>query len=190
VASAVEAWVRPVPAWELQVARWATALPDVVGDALWPVMQFGSLAAPVVVAGALAVVRRRWWLSAAVLVTGVVAWSVAKVVKQLVGRGRPREYLPELGVREGDGLGLGFISGHSTVAAALAVLVAAALPPAARPWAALAAVLVGLARMVAGVHLAADVAGGWSAGALLGLGALSVVERLEARHAGDEGPPT
>jgi glycosyltransferase 2 family protein len=181
--SALEASLRPVPGWELRLARWADDLPDAIATALYPVMQLGTLGAPVLVAVIVAVVLRRWVLTVAVLVTGVVAWFAAKGVKEVVGRGRPREYLPEIVVRDGDGLGLGYISGHSTVAASMALLVAAALPPRARPWAAFVAVLVGLARMVEGVHLAADVVGGWSTGVLLGLVALEVVERVEDRLA-------
>jgi undecaprenyl-diphosphatase len=183
VLSAVEASLDPVPGWELRVARWADDLPEAIGSALYPVMQLGTLGAPLLVAAVVAVVLRRWVLTVAVLVTGVVAWFAAKGVKEVVGRGRPREYLPEIVVRDGDGLGLGYISGHSTVAASMAVLVASALPPRARPWTVLVAALVGLARMVEGVHLAADVVGGWATGVLLGLAALEVVERVEDRLA-------
>ena len=47
-----------------------------------------------------------------------------------------------------------------------------ALPRRWRPVAALVAALVGIARIVHGVHLAADVVGGWSFGVLTGLAGL------------------
>ena len=40
------------------------------------------------------------------------------------------------------------------------------------------AILVGLARVVHGVHLPADLVGGWSLGILIAMGALWVVDRL------------
>ena len=55
-----------------------------------------------------------------------------------------------------------------------------------RPVMAAMAFLVGIARVVHGVHLPADLVGGWSLGALMALGALPIVDRI--RSAGDVGP--
>ena len=112
-------------------------------------------------------------LSAAVVITGLVTWFAAKGVKQLVERGRPLAYLRDVVVREGDGSGLGFISGHSAVAASAAIMAMVVIPRRWRPVAAAIAGLVGVARIVHGVHLPADVVGGWSVGVLLGLGGLA-----------------
>ena len=125
-------------------------------------MQLGTLGGPIVVAIAIAIFKRDLVLSAAVVITGIVTWFAAKGVKRLVERDRPLTYLPEIIVREGDGSGLGYISGHSAVAASAAIMAMVAIPRRWRPAAAAVAAVVGVARIVHGVHLPADVVGGWS----------------------------
>ena len=83
-------------------------------------MQLGTLAGPIVAATVWIVIVKRWKSCSAlrsIAVTGLVTWFAAKGVKQIVERERPLAYLPEIAVREGDGTGLGYISGHSAVAA-------------------------------------------------------------------------
>jgi undecaprenyl-diphosphatase len=169
----------PVPSWELDLTEWINDLPDGVATLLYPVMQFGTLGGPILVAVAIGALRRDWWLSGATVVSGVVTWFAAKGVKRLVDRGRPGAYLSEITVREGDGAGLGYISGHSAVAACAAVMAMSVVPARRRPALALLAGLVGIARIVHGVHLPADVVGGWSSGTLIALGALAVLDRIE-----------
>jgi len=144
-------------------------------------MQAGTLGGPIVVAVSIAAFKRDWLLSGATVVAGLVAWFGAKGVKRIVERDRPLTYLPEVIVREGDGTGLGYVSGHSAVAATAAIMAMAALPRRWRPVAAVVAVLVGVARIVHGVHLPADVVGGWSFGVLVALGALGVVDVVDRR---------
>ena len=165
---------RPLPSWELRLTDAINDVPDAVGSALYPVMQLGTLGGPIVVAIAIAIFKRDLVLSAAVVITGIVTWFAAKGVKRLVERDRPLTYLPEIIVREGDGSGLGYISGHSAVAASAAIMAMVAIPSRWRPAAAAVAGLVGVARIVHGVHLPADVVGGWSVGVLLGLGGLAL----------------
>lgn len=174
---------RPVPQAELDLTKTINDAPDVVAHTLWPVMQLGSVWGPIVVALAVLAFVRDKLLAATVVVTGIVTWFAAKGVKEIVDRGRPRAYLPEIIVREGRGTGLGYISGHSAVAAATAVVAATALPPKARPVLALIALAVGVARIVYGVHLPADVIGGWSFGILMGLGGVEISEQIRARRA-------
>lgn len=169
----------PVPSWELDLTVRVNDVPDGVATILYPVMQLGTLGGPILVAAALGVFRRDWWLSGATIVSGVVTWFAAKGVKQLVDRGRPGAYLSEINILEGDGSGLGYISGHSAVAACAAVMAMSAVPARWRLSLAVLAVLVGLARIVHGVHLPADVVGGWSFGTLIALGSLAVLDRVE-----------
>jgi undecaprenyl-diphosphatase len=169
----------PPPAWELRLTERVADGPEWVADALYPVMQLGTLAGPLIVAVAVVVRRRDRWLAGATVLVGLVAWSGAKVVKRVVDRDRPRTYLPDIAVREGDGTGLGFLSGHSAVAMSTAVMAMVALPRAWRPVAALLAVLVGVARVVSGVHLPADVVGGWCFGTLVALGGLALLDVVE-----------
>ena len=165
-----------VPAWEIALTRWFNGAPDWQAHALWPVMQLGALWGPFVVAAAIVGFRRDWLLAGVTVATGTVTWFTAKGIKTMVERGRPRAYIADIVVREGKGTGLGFPSGHAAVAAATAVLALAALPRRARPIAVLLAFLVGIARIVYGVHLPADVIGGWAFGTLMGLIGLSLVD--------------
>ncbi len=169
----------PIPAWELDLTQWINAAPDAVARLLYPIMQFGTLGGPTLVAAAIGVFRRDWWLGAATLLAGVTTWFGAKGVKSLVDRGRPGAFLSDIAIREGDGTGLGYISGHSAVAACAAVMAMTAVPAKWRPALAAAAGLVGVARIVHGVHLPADLVGGWSFGTLVALGTLTVLDRIE-----------
>ena len=168
----------PVPSWELSLTDWINGAPDNVATMLYPIMQFGTLAGPLLVAIAIAIFKRDWLLSAATIIVGLVTWFAAKGVKRLVERDRPASYMTEIVIREGDGTGLGYVSGHSAVAAATAIMAMAALPPRWRPLMVVVALLVGLARVVHGVHLPADLVGGWSLGVLIAMGALWVVDRI------------
>ncbi len=179
---------RPVPDWELQLTEWINDVPDIVASGLYPVMQMGTIGGPLVVATAIAISKRDLVLSAAVVVTGLVTWFAAKGVKQLVERGRPLAYLRDVVVREGDGSGLGFISGHSAVAASAAIMAMVVIPRRWRPVAAAIAGLVGVARIVHGVHLPADVVGGWSFGVLLGLGGLAAAGLARVSSDQDSSP--
>jgi len=170
---------KPVPEWELRFTEWINDAPDAAANVLYPIMQLGTLGGPIIVAGGIAIFKRDWLLSAATIASGLIAWFGAKGVKQLVDRDRPLTYLPDVNVREGDGSGLGFISGHAAVAATAAVMAMVALPRRWRPAAAGLAALVGIARIVHGVHLVADVVGGWSFGVLISMGVLTIVDRLD-----------
>ncbi len=186
-ASYVVAVQDPIPRWELDLTEWINDAPDWVATVLFPIMQFGTLGGPVVVAAGIAVFARDRWLGAATAIAGVITWFGAKGVKQIVERDRPGSYLPEINVREGDGAGLGFISGHAAVAATTAVMVMVVLPRRWRWVPALLAGLVGLARIVHGVHLPADVVGGWAFGTLIALGSLWVLNRVEPAQATEVG---
>ena len=175
----------PVPDWELRLTEWINDLPGAAATALYPIMQLGTVGGPLLVAVLIGVVAKDRLLVAATAMVGVTTWFAAKGVKAILERERPSAYLPEIDVREGDGTGLGYVSGHSAVAAALAVMAMAVLPRRWRPVAVLGTGLVGLARIVHGVHLPADVVGGWSLGTLIALCGLEVVDVIDARR----GPP-
>lgn len=172
---------RPVPSWELSLTEWINDAPDALATALYPIMQLGTLGGPILVAIGIAVFRRDWLLSSATVLAGLVAWFSAKGVKRLVERDRPLGFLPEIIIREGDGGGLGYVSGHSAVAATAAVMAIAALPGRWRLLPPALAFLVGIARVVHGVHLPADLVGGWALGTLIAMGALGLVDLTDRR---------
>ena len=185
--SFVLAIAEPVPTLELDLTEWINVAPDAVATVLYPIMQAGTLAGPIVVAVAIAVVCRDRWLSVATVGSGIATWFAAKGIKRIVERGRPGAFLPEIDIREGSGTGLGYVSGHSAVAACAAVMAMAAIPPRWRPAAAGVAGLVGIARIVHGVHLPADVVGGWSFGALFAFATLAFLDRVESQGAESQG---
>ncbi len=138
-------------------------LPDFLYPILWGPMQLGSLmAVPIVAIPALLLRRRRLAVDAAV--TGTLAWTIAKVVKDGFGRPRPGGLLDQVVFRGGEPTGMGFVSGHTAVSFALATAAVLHLPRRWRgPVFGLAA-LVGIARIFVGAHLPLDVVGGAALG--------------------------
>ena len=172
-----------LPQWERSATRWLNDAPNWVAHAMWPIMQAGTLWCPFVVALVIGFVRRDWFVAGVVVVVGVVTWLGAQAVKQLVQRERPIAFIHDLHVREGTGSELGYLSGHSAMAAAMAVVALTVVPRRWWPVLIAVAVIVGIARIVHGVHLPADVIGGWAFGTLLGLAGVSVIDRHRRRAA-------
>jgi glycosyltransferase 2 family protein len=145
------------------------ALPSWTDPAVWLVMQLGVIGAVPLVA-ALALMLRRLRLALdAVLAAGSI-YLIAKLVKEFVQRGRPQTLLDGINILGEPARGLGYVSGHSAVAVALATVASPYLGRRGRrvAWALAAAVCV--ARVYVGAHLPLDVVGGaalgWAAGAL------------------------
>lgn len=154
---------------ETAALQAANDIPPAVGWPLRVVMQLGTLwvALGVVVVTALATRARGLGPALAVLVAVAVAFRLDNVLKEVIERPRPPGLVDGLNVRETIG-GLGFPSGHATMAFALA---ASLHPSVTSRWRwvlwALAAV-VGLARMHVGVHWPADIVGGAALGTAIG----------------------
>lgn len=138
------------------------------------VQQAGAFPAVLVVTlGAL--VLRRPRLAATFAVAGTAAWFFAKLVKETVGRPRPFLVFSDTVVRGAPAEGLGFPSGHSAVAAALATVICPYLPRWGRRAVWVVVLLVGIARMYVGAHLPLDIVGGFALGWAVGAGANLVV---------------
>jgi len=156
-----------VPLWEERLFNDVNGLPGFIWPIIWLPMQGGSLVGSLVVVALIGLVSRSWRLAAAALVASQLAWWSAKWVKGLVGRGRPSEYIPGVHLREHAG-GLGYASGHSAVAFALAAVVVPSLPRRWQPAVWIAAGVVAFGRIYAGAHLPLDVVGGAGIGLLVG----------------------
>ena len=156
-----------VPHWEARLFRAVNDLPDFLWRALWAPMQLGSFVGSLVVVAITAVVSRSARLTLAALVASQLAFWLAKMIKTTVSRGRPEALLANVHLRE-HAHGLGYVSGHSAVAFALAAVLVPSLPRRWQPVAWLVAVMVAIARVYAGVHLPLDVVGGAGLGLLLG----------------------
>jgi membrane-associated phospholipid phosphatase/predicted Ser/Thr protein kinase len=146
------------------------ALPGWTWPGVWLVMQLGVIGAvPLVAILALATRRLRLALDA-VLAAGSI-YLIAKLVKEFVQRGRPKTLLDDVHILGEPARGLGYVSGHSAVAVALATVASPYLGRRARRVAWVLAGCVCLARMYVGAHLPYDVIGGaalgWAAGSLV-----------------------
>jgi len=147
-------------------------LPGWTDPGIWLVMQLGVIGAvPVVVGLALATRRLRLALDAALAAGGI--YLIAKLVKEFVQRGRPQALLDGVHILGEPARGLGYVSGHSAVAVALATVASPYLGRRGRRVAWTLAAAVCLARIYVGAHLPLDVLGGaalgWGAGALVHL---------------------
>jgi len=147
-------------------------LPSWSDPAVWLVMQLGVIGAvPVVAAVALGLRRLRLALDA-VLAAGSI-YLIAKLVKEFVHRGRPQTLLDNVHILGEPARGLGYVSGHSAVAVALATVASPYLGRRGRRVAWTLAAAVCVARMYVGAHLPLDVLGGaamgWAAGGLVHL---------------------
>jgi glycosyltransferase 2 family protein len=157
---------------EVDAFRLVNDLPGVLYLLVWPVMQFGNVLMVAVLAVA-AALSRRYRLAVNLAVAGFGCYFLAKLVKDLVQRGRPAQYLPGVNFHGPAETGLGYISGHAAVAVALASVASPYLGRRARrvAWALAAAVC--LSRLYVGVHLPLDVIGGaavgWAVGATVHL---------------------
>ena len=157
---------------EAAVFRWFNDGPDAIERPAWALTQAGSLGSVFVTAAA--VERRRGSRQAfVVLALGSGVWVGAKLIKPLVGRGRPDRYLEHVRARGRPQSGLGYPSGHAAVSMALALIVAQ--EPGPRSLAVAWAALVGAGRMYLGAHLPLDVAGGFAVGAGSALAARAIL---------------
>lgn len=103
---------------ERDVFRVVNDLPGIVFPVVWALMQLGNaVAVPLVAAGAL--LARRVRMARDLLLSGLLSYVGADVVKSVVGRERPAGLI-QANLLDGNVTGIGFISGHAAVAAALA----------------------------------------------------------------------
>jgi undecaprenyl-diphosphatase len=146
----------------------------------------GALWTVIGVAAVLLALRKRWWLALYLLVTGAGALVLDPVLKSLVGRLRPVVAHPIA-----HGTGDSFPSGHSLGSIVCYGAILLVFVPATRGrWrtgfitviAALVA-LIGISRILLGVHFLSDVIGAWALG-ITWLGVTAFAFELTRRAAG------
>jgi len=164
-------WLMALPSSVSGVETWAfrlfNDLPDWLEMPTWPIMQMGALAMVPIAAGLVYLSWRRWQPAIAVLGAGTEAWLISRLVKELVGRGRPATLLDRVNLRPAWD-GFGFLSGHTTIAFAIATIVGPRLGRTGKVLIWSGAVATGLLRMYTGAHLPLDVIGGAALGIALG----------------------
>jgi membrane-associated phospholipid phosphatase len=158
---------------EASVFHAVNDLPDRLYPPGWLVMQAGNALAPLLV-GAVTWCTGRRQPAARLVVSGLSTWALAKAVKRVYRRPRPRGLLAEVRFRGPEPSGLGYVSGHAGIAVAIGMALYPELGPVGRVVTAAAAPTVGLCRIYVGAHLPLDVLGG----AALGLAVDAVVSQL------------
>ncbi|HEX6256518.1 MAG TPA: phosphatase PAP2 family protein [Euzebyales bacterium] len=167
---------------EIDLFRLPNHVTGVVLPIVYVVMQAGQfLAVPASAAVAWFTGRRR--LAFDLAIVGVGAWLAMQGFKLLIERGRPAELLADVIVRGSPQAGLGFPSGHSGVAAALATVAGPWLPRRWRRVTWVVVAVVGFSRLYIGAHLPYDVVAGAALGWMTGAAVLFV--RGAPRHRPD-----
>ena len=177
---------RGVYGWEVAIFQAVNGLPGSLRPLLWVLNQYGT-AITIPVATVVALAFRRWVLAAALAISGVTVYVLAKVIKGYVGRGRPSALVESVVEREPfSPESLGYPSGHAAVAWAITIIVLAFMG---RPWRRVAivlAIVVPVVRMYVAAHLPLDLIGGAAVGVFVA-SAVSLVLRVP-RHATAEDP--
>jgi membrane-associated phospholipid phosphatase len=156
-----------VSALETDAFRWINGFPEIIFRPVWLVMQLGNVVV-VPAAAVIALILHRVRLAAGLALAGTLVWLLAKVVKQMVPRGRPGELLSEVTLLNAPAVGNGYISGHAAVAFALVAVASPYLSRWIKVAAWILATLVCLARVYVGAHLPLDVIGGAAFGIAMG----------------------
>ncbi|MBW3575119.1 MAG: phosphatase PAP2 family protein [Actinobacteria bacterium] len=184
--TALSALPRDVTTVEERTFYAVNGLPDAIEWPLWVVMQLGAaLAVPVVSLAALAGWRR---LRPAIdlAVAGTSAWLLARLMKDLLERGRPASFFDDVDLRgslgQGNDLGLGFPSGHVTVATAMAIVAFPYLTLRWRVVAVILAAIVAFARLYFGAHFPLDALGGVALGVAIAAIVHLALDLLTHRH--------
>ena len=168
---------------EEDVFRFFNDWPDWLENPVWPIMQLGAIATVPVVAAVVWVLTKKWRLGAGIAVAALGSWLLAKVVKDLVERGRPQDFLADVNFRP-EWEGLGFVSGHAGIAFAMAAILA---PHLSRPWKVVVwglAVITGALRMYTSAHLPLDITGGAGLGiAMAGVWQLATLPSSQRHNA-------
>jgi membrane-associated phospholipid phosphatase len=177
---------RGVYGWEVAIFQAVNGLPGSLRPLLWVLNQYGT-AITIPVATVIALAFRRWVLAAALAMSGVTVYVLARVIKGYVGRGRPSALVESVVERESfSPESLGYPSGHAAVAWAITIIVLTFMG---RPWRWVAialAIVVPVVRMYVAAHLPLDLIGGAALGVFVA-SAVSLVLRVP-RHATAQDP--
>lgn len=156
------------PGAEVAVLRFFYNLPTIIGPAAYAMTQFGSIFA-VGVVGCIMFFWRSKKFALEIMASGAMAYYLAGTIKVFVGRARPSGLVEGIAQRYESAAGLGFPSGHTAVAAALATTLWFVTPKRYHWLLVLWVVCVGFSRMYLGLHAPLDIVGGVCVGLLSGI---------------------
>ena len=163
IAATLASRSQEISQWELWLFRAVYNLPQFLHSTFVFITQFGSI----YMLGLLAVfflLRRHYHILLRLLMTGTLAYTATGVAKDLWGRIRPHELLSDVVSLEYVVRGPGFPSGHTALAAALALTLGYYWHHRYK-WVVVALIVgVSLSRIYLGVHLPLDIVGGFAIG--------------------------
>jgi glycosyltransferase 2 family protein len=148
--------------WEKLVFNAVYGLPN----GLNPVFQLLNQLGNITVLLALAIImlfKKHYSIVIRMLMAGLLAEILAHIGKGLVGRPRPIEYIADLILRDPT-YGVGFPSGHTAVATAVALACWQYLPKGYKWITPVWIIGVAMSRMYVGVHAPMDLVGGFAIG--------------------------
>ncbi len=150
-------------AWEEVVFRAVYNLPEWCKPFFLVITQLGGIVVLFVLA-TIYLLKRHYHIVIRLLMSGLLAYLLAGVAKDVVGRARPYVLLDDILNRDFWATGPGFPSGHTALATAMALTLGHHLPLRYRWLVPVVIVGVGLSRIYLGVHAPLDVVGGFAIG--------------------------
>jgi len=113
-------------------------------------------------------VRRRYAFAVQLWLAAMIAWWGAKLIKNFHVRLRPYDILQNVHVADVRDAAFGYPSGHMAVATAMALIIGQRLGPTGRRWLYVFVALIGISRVVVGMHSPLDIVGGFGVGLIAG----------------------
>ena len=174
-----------VPAWELDVFRAFNDLPTAIGRPLESIMWIGTTVG-IVVSALVAALLRRPTLSSQLLLGGFIAWVAQRILKPVVGRGRPAELVTDAVFHGHIASGHGIPSGHTAMVVAVCTVLAFHVRWKGKAVCVAIAAAVAIARMHTGNHLPLDIVAGAALGWLAALAGMWLIERQRTSQPTDD----
>lgn len=152
---------------ELTIFRAFNNLPEFIGVIFLLLTLFGAIGTSWIISIVL-LMRRRYAFAIELWLAAMLAWWGAKLMKLTGTRPRPYEILQNVHVLDVKDAAFGYPSGHIAVATAAALVIGQRLGPKGRRWLYVLVALVGISRMVVGMHAPLDILGGFGIGLIAG----------------------
>lgn len=162
VASAILVSDDQMAEWEKIVFNAVYGLPNGFTPIFIALTQLGNITI-LMALSVIMLIKKHYTIVIRMLMAGLLAEILAHIGKGFVGRPRPVEYIADLVLRDPT-YGVGFPSGHTAVATAIALVCWQYLPKGYK-WVAPAWIIgVALSRIYLGVHAPMDLVGGFAIG--------------------------
>lgn len=163
---------------ELEIFRLFNSIGGICGILFLAITQVGSYVFVWLIT-LLMVMLKKYWLGGQIFIAATLSWLGASFVKNLALRPRPYVLLENVTVTETKDYLMGYPSGHAAVAMGLVTVIMLNYKTANKYWFLAGVLLVGVSRMVVGVHAPYDIIGGVGIG-LIGGAATNLVVHLLA----------